>query len=126
MRMFRRSVMVALSLALLPFTRGYAAVPSASPVSRAELMSEIDVKLGRVHSFLLERHLAGVLLTRVDNVSWITAGLASNMIVITDEIGASSLLIMQDGRKYVIANNSEMPRLLQGGFGGSWLPAEIV
>jgi Xaa-Pro dipeptidase len=116
--MFRRSIIMALSLALLASTRGHAALSSPSPVSHAELMSEIDVKLGRVHSFLLQRHLAGVLLTRVDNVSWITAGLASNMIVMTDEIGASSLLIMQDGRKYVIANNSEMPRLMQEDLAG--------
>ncbi len=89
-----------------------------TPVERAELISEVDVKLQRVHRFLLEQHLAGVLVTRVDNFSWVTAGLADNHIVITSEIGAASLLIMQDGRKFVVANNSEMPRLLREDLAG--------
>ena len=83
---------------------------SPSPVSRAECISEIDVKLKRVHNFLLQQHLAGVLLTR----SIISRGspqeLANNMIVITSETGAASLLIMGDGHEYVVGNNSEMPR----------------
>ncbi len=76
-------------------------------------MSEIDIKLRRVHNFLVEQHLAGVLLNRVDKFSWVTAGIGDDHIVITSEIGTASLLIMQDERKYVVANNSEMPRLLR-------------
>ncbi len=87
--------------------------PPDNPVTPAELKEEINIKLQRVHRFLMERHLAGVLLSRVDNFSWITGGIADNHIVITSEIGAASLLVMQNGRKYVLANNSEMPRLLQ-------------
>ena len=68
--------------------------------------------MARVQSFLEREKLAGVLLTKVQNFSWITAGIADNHIVITSEIGAASLLIMDDGGKYVIASNSEMPRLM--------------
>ena len=68
--------------------------------------------MARVHDFLVQQNLAAVLLTGVNNFSWITAGLADNHVVITSEIGAASLLITADGRKFVIASNSEMPRLM--------------
>jgi Xaa-Pro dipeptidase len=67
---------------------------------------------------LVQQKLTGVLLSRVDNFSWITAGIADNHIVITSEIGAAALLILRDGRKFVIANNSEMPRLLREDLAG--------
>jgi Xaa-Pro dipeptidase len=86
---------------------------SSEPVTRAELMTEIQAKLQRVRDFLVQQQLAGVLLSRVDNFSWVTAGIADNHIVITSEVGAASLLVMRDGRKFVLANNSEMPRLLR-------------
>jgi antitoxin VapB len=53
-----------------------------------------------------------VLLSLVRNVSWLTAGLADSHIVITSEAGAASLLVMDDGKRYVLASNSEMARLL--------------
>jgi Xaa-Pro dipeptidase len=80
------------------------------PVTRQELLGEIDIKMGRVQNFLRAQHLAGILLTRVNNFSWITAGIADNEIVITSEVGAASLLIMDDGRKYVIGESGEVFR----------------
>src|SRR5271168_4804934 len=71
-----------------------------SPVTRQDLMGEIDIKMNRVQNFLRAQNLAGILLTRVNNFSWITAGIADNEIVITSEVGAASLLVMNDGRKY--------------------------
>ena len=56
---------------------------SSEPVTRAELMTEIQAKLQRVRDFLVQQQLAGVLLSRVDNFSWVTAGIADNHIVIT-------------------------------------------
>ena len=85
---------------------------AAEPVTRAEFEAEIRTKLARVQNFLREQKLAGVLLSQVSNFSWITAGLGDNHVVITTETGASSLLITADGRKFVLASNSEMPRLL--------------
>ena len=84
----------------------------SSPVTRAEQIGEIEEKMGRVHQFLESQNLGGVLITQIRNFSWITAGIADNHIVITSENGASSLLIMRDGKKYVIAANSEIPRLM--------------
>jgi Xaa-Pro dipeptidase len=80
------------------------------PVTRQELLGEIDIKMGRVQNFLRGQHLAGILLTRVNNFSWITAGIADNEIVITSEVGAASLLILDDGRKYVIGESGEVSR----------------
>jgi antitoxin VapB len=95
------------SMLLLP-----ALALASEPVTNAELRSEIDVKLGRVQQFLKAQKLGGVLLTAVANFSWVTAGIADNHIVITSEAGTSSLLIMDDGKKYVVTSNSEMARLL--------------
>jgi len=80
------------------------------PVTRQELLGEIDVKMNRVQTFLRAQHLAGILLTRVNNFSWITAGIADNEIVLTSEVGAASLLIMDDGRKYIVGENGEVSR----------------
>lgn len=80
------------------------------PVTQQELLAEIDIKMNRVQTFLREQHLAGILLTRVNNFSWMTAGIADNEIVITSEVGAASLLIMNDGHKYVVGENGEVSR----------------
>jgi Xaa-Pro dipeptidase len=80
------------------------------PVTRQDLLGEIDIKMNRVQNFLRAQHLAGILLTRVNNFSWITAGIADNEIVITSEVGAASLLIMSDGRKYVVGESGEVSR----------------
>jgi antitoxin VapB len=69
-------------------------------------------KLARVSAFLRQQKLGGILLTQVRNFSWVTAGIADNHIVITSDTGAASLLIMDDGKRYVIASNSEMARLM--------------
>ena len=103
------------NLLLLTVLAGLAlakAAPAGDPVTRQELLQEIELKMERVHEFLKREKLAGVLLTKVNNFSWITAGIADNHIVITSEIGTASLLIMDDGGKYVIASSSEMPRLM--------------
>lgn len=99
-----RIIAAALSLTLT------CAAAAPDVVSRADSLREIDQKMQRVKSFLQREKLAGVLLSKVNNFSWITAGLADNHIVITSEAGTSSLLIMDDGRKYVVTSNSEMPR----------------
>src|SRR6478672_3044998 len=60
---------------------------------------------------LAEHKLAGVLLNAQHNFAWLTAG-GSNGIDLGREQGASYLLVRQDGRRFVMANNIEMPRLL--------------
>jgi antitoxin VapB len=93
-----------------------AALPAAAaqpePVTRRELLDEAAQKVARVQAYLKSHRLGGALITRVDNFSWVTAGAADNHIVITSETGAASLLILDDGRRFAVASNSEMPRLL--------------
>lgn len=88
------------------------------PVTRQELLAEIDIKMNRVQNFLREQHLAGILLTRVNSFSWMTAGIADNEIVITSEVGAASLLVMNNGHKYVVGENGEVSRHAQEDLAG--------
>jgi len=78
-------------------------------ISPDEWRAEINEKMDRLQAFLKEEGLRGVLLTRVRYVQWITAGLASTKIAQGRENGAGSLLIMDDGSKYLICDGSEAP-----------------
>lgn len=73
---------------------------------------EIEEKLDRVIKFLTENRLDGVLLTQVRNVYWITAGLANNQIVLNKDAGAASLLILKNGKKYLVCNGAEAQRMM--------------
>lgn len=86
-------------------------------LSEEEVKSEIDVKMARLKTFLNEEGLTGMLLTRVRNFYWITGGAGNNQIVLNMENGSASLLIMKDGRKYLICNGSEAGRLMNESLG---------
>lgn len=61
---------------------------------------------------LSAENLGGVLLNAQHNFAWLTGG-KSNGINLSTENGACFLFIHQDGKRYVLANNIEMPRLLR-------------
>lgn len=82
-----------------------------------EAQKEIEEKLVRVQSFLNEQKLDGLLLTQVRNFYWMTAGLATNQIVLNKDVGAASLLIMRDGKKYLLCSGSEAGRLMDESLG---------
>ena len=86
-------------------------------LSSEEIKSEIDIKMNRLINFLNEEGLSGMLLTQVRNFYWITAGVATNRIVLNNNIGAASLLIKKDGKKYVICSGSEAGRLMDESLG---------
>ena len=88
------------------------------PFSETELNAEISQKTQRLLSLMRDKGYAGVLLTRVSNFAWITGGMGDNQIGWGSEIGAASLLILLDGRKFVIAAHSEIPRLMTEALGG--------
>ena len=71
---------------------------------------ETDTKVERVARIATEAGAAGVLLTTQRNFAWITAG-AANRIDGSREAGAGALFIRADGRRFVVANAIEMPRL---------------
>jgi Xaa-Pro dipeptidase len=80
--------------------------------TETEIKSELNEKFQRLNKFLDENNLGGMLFTQVRNVNWITAGKANTQIVLNKDIGAASLLILRDGKKYLISNASESGRML--------------
>jgi len=73
--------------------------------------SEIAIKTERLQKMFAGENLGGVLINSQHNFAWLTGG-KSNGVDLSRENGASFLLIRGDGKKFVLANNIEMPRLL--------------
>jgi Xaa-Pro aminopeptidase len=71
---------------------------------------EIKEKERRVREFLRLKGLKALLLKRQANFSWMTCG-GLNLVGITTEVGATSILITKDS-KFVISNNIEAPRMI--------------
>lgn len=78
----------------------------------SESTDEIKQKLELLNNFLDENNLDGMLFTQVRNVNWITGGLVNTQIVLNKDAGAASLLVMKSGKKYLICNGSESPRMM--------------
>jgi Xaa-Pro aminopeptidase len=75
------------------------------------LMDEIKEKEKRGREFLRLKNLKALLLKRQANFSWMTGG-GLNLVGITTEIGATSLLITENS-KFLISNNIEAPRMIE-------------
>jgi Xaa-Pro dipeptidase len=75
------------------------------------LMGEIKEKERRVRELLRSKDLKALLLKRQANFSWMTCG-GLNLVGITTEMGATSLLITENS-KFVISNNIEAPRMIE-------------
>jgi Xaa-Pro dipeptidase len=73
--------------------------------------TEIREKEKRVREFLRAKGFTALLLKRQANFCWMTCG-GLNLVGITTELGATSLLIAEDA-KYVISNNIEAPRMME-------------
>jgi antitoxin VapB len=74
-------------------------------------MAEIEEKTERLLGMLCAEKLDGVLINSQHNFAWLTAGGTSGVDT-SREAGAASLLVLGDGRRFVLANRIEMPRLL--------------
>jgi Xaa-Pro aminopeptidase len=72
---------------------------------------EIEEKTERMVDMLVREGLGGVLLNAQHNFAWLTGG-ASNGIDLSRENGVAFLLVRADGKRYMLANNIEMPRLM--------------
>lgn len=70
---------------------------------------ELRLKEERLQTLLADQGLDALLLSKVSNFAWITAGAASYVNTATD-LGAAAVLWTPD-QKYVITNNIEAPRL---------------
>ena len=73
--------------------------------------SEIREKETRVRNLIESKGLGAILLKRQANFSWMTGG-GLNLVGITTEVGATSLLITAES-KFVISNNIEAPRMVR-------------
>src|SRR5512146_670950 len=71
---------------------------------------EIREKDGRTRGLLQAKGLAGALLKRQANFSWLTAG-GVNLIGIATELGGTTLLVTEHA-KYVLTTNIEAPRMI--------------
>lgn len=97
-------------LALAPAGRAQEqAVPQPTLAERKE---EIEEKVRRIRAFLEREKLAGLLLGHVRHFAWLTAG-GDAHIVLGSPSGAASLLVLADGRRFLIAPNNESPRLVR-------------
>jgi Xaa-Pro aminopeptidase len=72
---------------------------------------EIIAKTARVVDMLAANNLGGALISSQPNFSWLTAG-GTNGVDLSREVGAGALLVRNDGKRFVLANRIEMPRLL--------------
>ncbi len=81
-------------------------------LTKEEINKEISGKIILVQKFLVDKNLEGMLFTQVRNVNWITAGVANTQIVLNKDAGAASLLIMRDGKKYLLCTGSEAGRMM--------------
>lgn len=86
---------------------------------------EIEEKTLRLTRLLAAEQLGGVLLTEQHNFAWATAG-GTNGIDLSRGAGAGALFVRADGRRFVLADNIEMPRLLAEELGeGNFEPIEF-
>jgi Xaa-Pro aminopeptidase len=74
-------------------------------------MLETDAKIERMLRLAADANVGGVLLSTQPNFSWLTGG-RSNRIDGSRDGGNGALLVTADGRRFVLANNIEAPRLM--------------
>ena len=86
-------------------------------------MRELEDKLARLTRTAHDAGVQGVLLAMHHNIAWLTAG-RSNRVDSTREAGTARLLVAADGRRFVLANAIEMPRMLDEVARRARLPAD--
>ena len=86
-------------------------------VRTQSVAEEITHKRDLLMAFMASRKLAGVLLSRHENVSWATAGQVDMRVAIPAETGAASVFVRNDGTSYYLTTNNEAPRLHDEEFG---------
>ena len=85
-------------------------------------MTELDEKTERLTRLAHEQQLEGIVIVSQPGFAWLTGG-ASNRIDGSRENGSGALFVRADGRRFVIANEIEMPRLVDEELAGAgWEP----
>ncbi|HEV7698802.1 MAG TPA: M24 family metallopeptidase [Pyrinomonadaceae bacterium] len=75
------------------------------------MSAELDEKTDRLVAIIATSGLGGILINSQPNFAWLTCG-GSNGIDHSRDPGAASILVRKDGRRFILANNIELPRLL--------------
>ena len=85
-------------------------------------MTELDEKTERLTRLAHQQRLGGIIVVSQPGFAWLTGG-ASNRIDGSRENGSGALFVRADGRRFVIANEIEMPRLVDEELAaGAWEP----
>lgn len=71
-------------------------------------MTELNLKLARIHALLEEHRLDALLLQRISSFAWATCG-ARSYISTAAVNGEAALLVTRAGARYLITNNIEAP-----------------
>jgi Xaa-Pro aminopeptidase len=79
--------------------------------------AEHRVKLARVARVAQDAGVQGILLAAHHNIAWLTGGRA-NRVDASRETGTARLFVTADGRRFVLANAIEMPRLIDEALAG--------
>jgi len=79
---------------------------------------ELNEKYGRLGAFLDRNKLEAILLSRHENIAWITAGQVEARVALGVETAVTSLLITRSGLHYYLAPANEAPRLADEEFAG--------
>lgn len=87
-------------------------------------MIELEEKTERVVRLLAENELDAVILNAQHNFAWLTGG-GLNGVDLSRENGVASLMVSRDGRRYILANNIEMQRMLAEQVSSSFEPIEF-
>ena len=89
-------------------------------------MTELDEKTERLTRLAAEQDLAGIVIASQPGFAWLTGG-GTNRVDGSRENGSGALFVRADGRRYVVANAIEMPRLIGEELaGGDWQPLEYA
>jgi Xaa-Pro aminopeptidase len=75
------------------------------------LNEELETKTERITAMLERENLDAVLINAQHNFAWLTAG-GNNGVDLSRENGVASLLVTRDGRRFVLASNIEIERMI--------------
>ena len=89
-----------------------------SPDLSASLRSELDAKQDRLLALMADHGWTAVLLSRHENLAWVTAGRVEARVGLGSETAVCSLLITRTGKRHYIAPNNEAARLADEEFAG--------
>jgi antitoxin VapB len=82
------------------------------------IQDEIGIKKQQLVEMMAARNLAGVLLSRHENVAWVTAGQVDMRVAIPAATGSAAVLVRRDGSGFYLTTNNEAPRMNDEEFGG--------